>query len=136
VNYRSIPVSHTEQEQALARLEVRALPVPFDCEGLAQALLTDLCLCRIESRNVGGGDPEVSDPELIGQCGEGSMSFLRDSFGSDANSQSRPPRRKLNYEPTPAHNACRQPSRARRSSDDPEHGCVGPQTVTCDVIHY
>lgn len=91
VNYRSIAVSHSEQEQALARLRCAHCQSLFDCEGLAQALLTELRRCHIESRSVGGGDPEVTDPELIKAVRRGIDSFLRDSFGSDANSQLRPP---------------------------------------------
>jgi hypothetical protein len=90
VNYRSIPVSQSEQEQALARLRCAHCQSLFDCEGLAQAVLTELRLCRIEAGSVGGG-PEGTDPELIKAVRRGIDCFLRDSFGYDANSQSRPP---------------------------------------------
>jgi hypothetical protein len=91
VNYRSIPVSHSREEQALARLRCAHCQSLFDCEGLAQAVLTELRVYRIESRSVGGGHPEVTDPELIKAVRRGIDCFLRDSFGSAANSEGRPP---------------------------------------------
>jgi hypothetical protein len=91
VDYRSILVSQSEKEQALARLKCTHCQSLFKCEGLAQAVLTELRRCRIESRRVGGGDPGVTDPELIEAVRRGIDCFLRDSFGSDENSESCPP---------------------------------------------
>ena len=91
VDYRAILVSHSEKEKALVRLKCAHCQSLFNCEGLAEAVLTELRRCRIESRRVGGGGPEVTDPELIEAVRRGIDCFLRDSFGSDANSESRPP---------------------------------------------
>lgn len=91
VDYRSILVSQSEKEQALARLRCTHCQSLFNCEGLAQAVLTELRRCRIESRTVGEGDTEVTDPELIEAVRRGIDCFLRDSLGSDENSESCPP---------------------------------------------
>jgi hypothetical protein len=91
VHYRSILVSQSEDGQALARLKCEHCLSIFNCEGLAQAVLTELRRCRIESRSVGGGDHEVTDPELIEAVRRGIDCFLRDSFGSDEKSESYPP---------------------------------------------
>jgi len=91
VDYRSILVSQSEKGQALARLKCAHCQSLFNCEGLAQAVLTELRRCRIESRRVGGGDPEVTDPALIEAVRRGIDCFLRNSFGSDENSESCPP---------------------------------------------
>lgn len=91
VDYRSIPVPQSEKEQALARLTCAHCHSLFNCEGLAQAVLTELRRCRIESRTVGGGDPEVTDPELIEAVRRGIDCFLRDWFGSDEKCESCPP---------------------------------------------
>ena len=90
-NHRSIPVSPSEQEQALVRLKCAHCQSLFNCEGLAQAVLTELRRGRIEPRRVGGGDPEVTDPELIEAVRRGIDCFLRDSFGSAEKSESCPP---------------------------------------------
>jgi len=91
VEYRAILVSHSEKEKALARLKCSHCQSLFNCEGLAEAVLTELRRCRIEFRRAGGGDPEVTDPELIEAVRRGIDCFLRESVGSDANSESRPP---------------------------------------------
>jgi hypothetical protein len=91
VHYRPIFVSHSEKEQALARLKCAHCQSLFNCEGLAQAVLTELHRCRIESRRVGGGDPEVTDPELIEAVRRAINCFLRESLGSDENTESCPP---------------------------------------------
>lgn len=91
VDDRSILVSQSEREQALARLTCAHCQSLFNCEGLAQAVLTELRRCRIESLRVSGGDPEVTDPELIEAVRRGIDCFLRNSFGSDEKSKSCPP---------------------------------------------
>jgi len=91
VDYRSILVSQSERELALARLKCTHCHSLFNCEGLAQAVLTELRRSRIEFRTVGGSDTEVTDPELIEAVRRGIDCFLRDSFGSDENSESCPP---------------------------------------------
>jgi hypothetical protein len=88
VDYRFIRVSQSEKEHALARLKCAHCQSLFNCEGLAQSVLTELRRCRIESRMVGGDDPEVTDAELIEAVRRGIDCFLRNSPGSDENSES------------------------------------------------
>jgi len=91
IDYRSILVSQSEEEQALARLKCAHCQSLFNCEGLAQAVLAELRRCRIEYRRVDGDDPEVTDPEFMEAVRRGIDCFLRDSSGSEDNNESCPP---------------------------------------------
>jgi len=91
IDYRSILASQSEKEQGLARLKCAHCQSLFNCEGLAQSVLTELLRRYRESPRVGGGDPEVTDPELIKAVRRGIDCFLRDSLGCDENSESCPP---------------------------------------------
>lgn len=90
-NHRSILISQAEKEQALARLKCAHCQSLFNCEGLAQAVLTELRHSRIEYRRADRDDPEITDLEFINAVRRGIARFLSDSFGSDENSESCPP---------------------------------------------
>jgi hypothetical protein len=91
IDYRSILVSQSEKEQALARLKCAHCQSLFNCEDLAQAVLAELRRCHIEYRRVDGGDPDVTDPEFIEAVRRGIDCFLRDSSGSGDDNESCPP---------------------------------------------
>ena len=91
VDYGTILASQSENEQTLARLRCAHCQSLFNCDRLAQAVLTELRHCRIEYRRVGADDPEVTDAEFNEALRRGIDRFLRESFGSDENDESCPP---------------------------------------------
>jgi len=91
IDYRSAVVSRSENEQALARLKCAHCKSLFNCDALAQAVLTELRRCLIECRRVGEDGPTVTEPEFIEAVRRGIDCFLRDSFGSDDDNESCPP---------------------------------------------
>ena len=88
-NYRPIPVSQSEQEQALARLKCAHCQSLINCEALARAVLAELRRrYRVDCRSSDGG-PDVTDTELLEAVREGIDRFLRDSSDSVGGEESR-----------------------------------------------
>lgn len=91
IDHRSTLVTESENEQTLARLKCAHCQSLFNCDALAQAVLTELRRCLIECRRLGGDGPIVTEPEFIEAVRRAVDCFLRDSFGSDDHNESCPP---------------------------------------------